>query len=63
MKLLFDENLSPRLVAALVAEFHGSAHANDVGLGGTSVGTFSLKANPVRGVGARDVPHVRKNTS
>ncbi len=33
MKLLFDENLSPRLVAALSSEFPGSAHVHDVGLG------------------------------
>lgn len=33
MKLLFDENLSPRLVAARSTEFPGSAHVHDVGLG------------------------------
>jgi predicted nuclease of predicted toxin-antitoxin system len=33
VKLLFDENLSPRLVAELSAEFPGSAHVHDVGLG------------------------------
>lgn len=33
MKLLFDENLSPRLVAELSTEFPGSAHVHDVGLG------------------------------
>jgi predicted nuclease of predicted toxin-antitoxin system len=32
MKLLFDENLSHRLVAHLAAEFPGSAHVRDVGL-------------------------------
>ena len=32
MKLLFDENLSPRLVASLSTEFPGSAHVRDVGL-------------------------------
>ena len=33
MKLLFDENLSPRLVAAVSTEFPGSAHVHDVGIG------------------------------
>ncbi len=33
MKLLFDENLSPRLVAELSTAFPGSAHVHDVGLG------------------------------
>lgn len=33
MKLLFDENLSPRLVTALADEYPGSAHVHDVGLG------------------------------
>jgi predicted nuclease of predicted toxin-antitoxin system len=32
MKLLFDENLSPRLVGLLAAEFPGSQHVRDVGL-------------------------------
>jgi predicted nuclease of predicted toxin-antitoxin system len=32
MKLLFDENLSPRLVARLAAEFPGSAHVRDLGM-------------------------------
>jgi predicted nuclease of predicted toxin-antitoxin system len=32
MKLLFDQNLSDRLVGQLAAEFPGSAHVRDVGL-------------------------------
>jgi predicted nuclease of predicted toxin-antitoxin system len=32
MKLLFDQNLSHRLVQAVAAEFPGSAHVRDVGL-------------------------------
>jgi predicted nuclease of predicted toxin-antitoxin system len=32
MKLLFDENLSPRLVGLLGAEFPGSEHVRSVGL-------------------------------
>jgi len=32
MKLLFDQNLSHRLVSQLTAEFPGSAHVRDVGL-------------------------------
>lgn len=32
MKTLFDDNLSPRLVAALAMEFPGSLHVHDVGL-------------------------------
>lgn len=33
MKLLFDENLSPRLTALLATEYPGSAHVHSVGLG------------------------------
>jgi predicted nuclease of predicted toxin-antitoxin system len=32
MKLLFDQNLSPRLVALLAVEFPGSQHVRDAGL-------------------------------
>ena len=32
MKLLFDQNLSPRLVRLLAAEFPGSLHVRDVGM-------------------------------
>lgn len=32
MKLLFDENVSPRLVAALSDEFPGSVHVRDLGM-------------------------------
>jgi predicted nuclease of predicted toxin-antitoxin system len=32
MKLLFDQNLSHRLVAQLAAEFPGSVHVRDAGL-------------------------------
>ena len=32
MKLLFDQNLSPKLVGQLAAEFPSSAHVRDVGL-------------------------------
>ena len=32
MKLLFDQNLSHRLVAPLAAEFPGSIHVRDVGM-------------------------------
>jgi predicted nuclease of predicted toxin-antitoxin system len=32
MKLLFDENLSPRLVGLLAAEYPGSEHVRNVGL-------------------------------
>jgi predicted nuclease of predicted toxin-antitoxin system len=32
MKLLFDQNLSHRLVGQLAVEFPGSAHVRDVGL-------------------------------
>ena len=34
MKLLFDENLSPRLVDLLGGEFPGSSHVRVAGLGG-----------------------------
>lgn len=33
MKLLFDENLSPRLVQTLADVFPGSAHVHRIGLG------------------------------
>lgn len=33
MKLLFDENLSPRLPKAVADVFPGSAHVHDLGLG------------------------------
>ncbi len=36
MKLLFDENLSPRLVQALRAEYPGSAHVRTLGLRGAT---------------------------
>lgn len=36
MKLLFDENVSPRLVAALINEYPDSAHVRDVGLRGAA---------------------------
>lgn len=36
MKLLFDENLSPKLVAMLVDVFPSSAHVHRVGLGSAS---------------------------
>jgi predicted nuclease of predicted toxin-antitoxin system len=32
MKLLFDENLSPKLVAALADIFPNSAHVHEIGL-------------------------------
>ena len=36
MKLLFDENVSPRLVVALAAEYPGSAHVRDVAMRGST---------------------------
>lgn len=39
MKLLFDENLSPKLVAALADVFPDSAHVDRVGLGSANDGT------------------------
>ncbi len=36
MKLLFDENLSSRLVQALEPEYPGSAHVRALGLGGAT---------------------------
>jgi predicted nuclease of predicted toxin-antitoxin system len=35
-KLLFDENLAPRLVSALVDLYPGSVHVRNVGLGGSA---------------------------
>jgi predicted nuclease of predicted toxin-antitoxin system len=34
MRLLFDENLSPRLIGALADLFPGSAHVDRLGMGG-----------------------------
>ena len=36
MRLLFDENLSPRLVPALQSEYPGSAHVRTLGLRGAT---------------------------
>ncbi|HWG42735.1 MAG TPA: DUF5615 family PIN-like protein [Gemmataceae bacterium] len=36
MKLLFDQNLSSRLVGQLTAEFPGSVHVRDLGLAAAS---------------------------
>ena len=36
MKLLFDENLSPKLTADMAVLFHGSQHVRDCGLRGFS---------------------------
>ncbi len=36
MKLLFDENLSPRLVSALEPEYPGSVHVRTLGLRGAT---------------------------
>ena len=36
MKLLFDENLSPKMVEALADVFPDSAHVDRIGLGGGS---------------------------
>ena len=35
MKLLFDENVSPRLVIDLESDYPASAHAREIGLRGT----------------------------
>jgi predicted nuclease of predicted toxin-antitoxin system len=34
VKLLCDENLSPKLVQLLASDFPGSVHVHDIGLGG-----------------------------
>jgi predicted nuclease of predicted toxin-antitoxin system len=36
VKLLFDENLSPRLVSAFSGDFPGSAHVREVALKGST---------------------------
>ena len=38
MKLLFDENVSPKLVGLLEEEYPGSAHVRDMGLRGATDG-------------------------
>ncbi len=45
MKLLFDENMSPRLVAELADAFPGSVHVRDIGLDratDAAIWTFAL---------------------
>lgn len=44
MKLLFDENLSPRLVQALEPEYPGSAHVRTLGLRGATDGAIWERA-------------------
>ena len=40
MKLLLDENMSPRLVGLLEQEYPGSAHVRDLGLAGAPDSTI-----------------------
>jgi predicted nuclease of predicted toxin-antitoxin system len=40
VKLLFDENLSPKLVQRLASWFPGSAHVHDCGLGASDDGAI-----------------------
>jgi len=54
MKLLFDENLSHRLVDRLAAEFPGSIHVRDVGL--KAVGDPKVWAYAAANVGRRAAP-------
>lgn len=44
MKLLFDENLSPRLVHALESEYPNSAHVRALGLRGATDGAIWERA-------------------
>ncbi len=44
MKLLFDENLSPRLVQALEPEYPGSSHIRTLGLMGATDATIWERA-------------------
>jgi predicted nuclease of predicted toxin-antitoxin system len=44
VKLLFDENLSPRLVQALEPEYPGSSHVRTLGLRGATDGTIWERA-------------------
>lgn len=50
MKLLFDENLSPRLAPLLSVEYPQSAHVRDVGNAGTEVIAGLLKHQRTRRV-------------
>ena len=40
MKLLFDENVSHKLVAILAGEFPGSTHVREIGLRAAEDGRF-----------------------
>jgi predicted nuclease of predicted toxin-antitoxin system len=44
VKLLFDENLSPRLAQALEPEYPGSAHVRTLGLSGATDGAIWERA-------------------
>ena len=46
MKLLFDQNLSPRLVHLLADLYPGSTHVRDVGLGEADDVTICLRRTP-----------------
>lgn len=46
MKLLFDENVSHKLVGILAHEFPGSAHVRDVGLRAAEDGQFGTMPVP-----------------
>ncbi|MBI3076722.1 MAG: DUF5615 family PIN-like protein [Deltaproteobacteria bacterium] len=55
MKLLFDENLSPRLVQALEPEYPGSAHVRTVGLrGATDEAIWELARQEAYAIGSKD---------
>ncbi len=55
MKLLLDENLSPRLVQALGQEFPGSAHVRTLGLrGATDAAIWELARRETYAIVSKD---------
>lgn len=55
MKLLFDENLSPKLIEALEPEYPGSAHVRTLGLqGATDRAIWELARQGVYAIVSKD---------
>jgi predicted nuclease of predicted toxin-antitoxin system len=50
MKLLFDQNLSPRLVERLASIYPGSSHVEKVGLGKELDRIESMSQDPDTGI-------------
>ena len=58
MKLLFDQNLSPRLVAQLDDMFAGSLHIRQVGLDRADDDTSNCSTQDIEAMLRKHAPHV-----